>query len=656
MENPKTKWYGYPNFESDLRFDRNGHFQRFISDKWKSLNPSINIGRKVLTFTTTINTEKVYCVVPNFIYKFFNPNTNFENNEIVYNDYNPNNCCIDNLTLLPIDLARDYVNRPQALKHISSFIDKNIPNFIIKDVKWVHNLVKKSSKKGGKPSIQYSSNYDRSDVLVYNTKTKVGDWVKYGTITHKRKGVVNKEEYLNKIFSDRNLIPLPENFDESRIFETPEKYPNIYLDFNNEVYIITELCLFQKSYTQYQLSICSLDKDSNERFSISPLEVINEITGEELRKDVHTIWFDEVIENTLKEISEEYILMPTYSQLKNYNTNLFGHFNRNGGKKRYIELCEKLGLSFPVVFFDDNGKDFDSEDEFRIFVILDFNGYKDGIDVFRQVPYPDNSGRTLDFEIKSLDTRLEFTGEVTETATQRILEKQKDSEIFGWNNFKIMKYISNESHSFFVERLSKVLNINLKEPNWKYYYEKYGYGIEKLKNEIKVFLNKNYPQVSKQNDLLKINWHLMRWAQRIWGDFTNVLFHNEIEIKHRFRVTPNFLNENLHEVIKKVIHDSGYLPCYWDSITDTSLSLQTQQFVKGLHKVYGEEFYQYGGFIYQQYSQHYKSPKKKPSRQYTVSELTTTLSGFENRSKAQKTYPGLYSYASKIGLIDIIYP
>ena len=656
MEN--LEWYSYPKFELHIRFNKNGYFERFISGNWKPLSPSINTGRKVLTFSTSINNEKVYCVVPNFIYNFFNPKTNFDNHEIVYNDFNPNNCSIDNLILLPIDSARNYVNKPIALERLSSFVSNHLPHFIIKDIKWVHDLIEKPSKKGEKPTIQYTSNYDRTDVLIYNTKTKVGDWVKYRTIMsnkYKSKNIVNIEEYLNKIFLEKNLVPIPENFDESRVYKTPNNFPDVYLDYNNELFLIGELCLIQKTHTQYQLSLTSLD-DLNVRFNVSPLEIVHQITGDELRKQPHTFWFDDVIENKLKEISDNYNLMPTYSQLKTCDSKLFSHFVHNGGKRRYVEFCEKLNLSFPVTFFDDNGKDFDSEDEFRIFAILDFNGYKDGVDVFRQVPYPDKTGRTLDFEIKTINTKLEFTGEVTDIATQRILEKQKDAETFGWQNFKIMKYISNEPHINFVKRLSTVLDIELNEPNWKFYYEKYGYGIDRLKSEIKKFLLENYDGNQTQNELSQIKWNLMRWAQRIWGDFVNVLFQNNIEIKHRFRVTPEFLNENLHEVISVIITDSGYLPCYYDTITNKSLSLQTKQFVRGIHKVYGKEFCDYDGFIYTKYHNHFKKPKQKPSKDYTVFELSDILSGYDSRSKVQTTFPGLYSQASKIGLIDKLYP
>lgn len=653
MITKKTKWYGYPGFESNLRFNKNGHFERLISGRWRPLNPSVNKGRKVLTFSTTINCEKIYCVVPNFIYNFFNPKANFEGSEIIYNDYNPNNCSIDNLSLLPIDQARDYVNRPTALSRISSFMDVNTPNFTIKDIKWVHDLVEKPSVRGGNPTIQYTSNYDRSDVLIYNTKTKIGDWVKYRTIMSGKNK--NKEKYLNKIFSDRNLVSLPENFNKNRIYKTPENYPNIYLDLDNTLYLINDFCLTKKSYTDYQLNVPSFT-DYRDRFSISPLEVINVITGEELRKDVHTFWLPSVIESRLKEISDDMIMMPTYSQFKNADSALFSHFTRNGGKKQYVELCEKLGLSFPVVFYDENGKDFDSEDEFRIFAILDFNGYKNGIDVFRQVNYPDDSGRTLDFEIKSLNVRLEFTGEVTDEAIKRINEKEVDSNNFGWDNLKIMKYISNEPNKNFVKRLSEVLGVNLKEPYWKFYYETYGYGVERLKVEIKKFLLSNYNENQTQNDLSKLNRNLMRWAQKFWGDFVNVLFQNGIEIKHRFRVTPEFLSENLDKVIMRIISDSGYLPIYNEANTDKNLSLQTRQFVIGIHKIFGKEFSEYDGYIYKKYSKYFNKPKQKPSKDYSISELKEKLSGFKKRSEAQLSHPGLYSYASTIGLIDELYP
>ena len=129
MEN--LEWYSYPKFELHIRFNKNGYFERFISGNWKPLSPSINTGRKVLTFSTSINNEKVYCVVPNFIYNFFNPKTNFDNHEIVYNDFNPNNCSIDNLILLPIDSARNYVNKPIALERLSSFVSNHLPHFKI---------------------------------------------------------------------------------------------------------------------------------------------------------------------------------------------------------------------------------------------------------------------------------------------------------------------------------------------------------------------------------------------------------------------------------------------------------------------------------------------------------------------------------------------
>jgi len=648
----QLKWYDYPSFEGFVRFNINGEFQRYIVGRWRNLNPSINGGRKVATFTTTVQNKKLYCVVPNFIYEFFSGEKITEGFELVYKDKDPKNCSFKNLLKLEILQARDWVNRDEAFERLNKYVINNLPNFTIKEIKWVHTLVSRDSFRKGVPTKQYTSNYEKSDVLLFNEDTKIGDWITYGTIINSRKSPT-KVDYINKIFADRSLFAKPQDFDENRIYRTPEGYYDVYLDFNNQLFLIHELCLRFKKYTNYQISVPQID-NYNSRYSISPLEIIHSVTGENLRQiDVHVVWDEETKNNRLKEIASSNHVMPTYSQLRMVDSKLFSHYNRNGGKSNYFKNCEQLALTIPITFFDDYFKDFDSDDEFRIFCLLKHNNI-----VFdRQIPYPDDSDRTLDFLIthKGESIHLEFTGEINESATDRLADKIKDAPKFGWN-LKVLKYEGAESSKNFTHRLSNILNIELDEPNWEYYFDKYGYGMDRLKKEIKEFLLKHYPQVSKQNDLLKINWHLMRWAQRIWGDFTNVLFQNEIEIKHRFRVTPQFLDENLHKVIKKLIEDSGYLPSLNNSLTDYSLSLQSRQFVQGLHKIYGKEFYQHGGFIYEQYSQYYKSPKKKPSSEYSTDELTKELNGYKNRSAVQKDKPGLYQYAHKIGLIDKLYP
>ena len=70
----------------------------------------------------------------------------------------------------------------------------------------------------------------------------------------------------------------------------------------------------------------------------------------------------------------------------------------------------------------------------------------------------------------------------------------------------------------------------------------------------------------------------------------------------------------------------------------------------------GKEFCDYNGFIYTKYCSYFKKPKQKPSKEYTVFEISEILSGYDSRSKAQTTFPGLYSHALKIGLIDKLYP
>jgi hypothetical protein len=648
------EWYDYPTFEEHVRFNRNGVFQRHISNRWKTLNPSINQGRKVVTFQTTIQNRKLYCVVPTFIYEFFSEDIIFGGHEIVHLDKDPTNCSFDNLKKLEISEARDWVNRDEALNRLKKHISSDLPNFTIKQINWVHTLKSKKSFRQGVPTKQFTSNYEKSEVLLFNDETGLGDWVSYCTIVKPpRGGLKDKVDYLNKIFQDRGLEKKPGDFDENRIYQTPEGFYDVYLDFNNRLFLIEELCLRYKKYTDYQLSVPKIG-DYNTRYSISPLEVIYALTGQEFRQtDVHVVWDEDTKLDRLKELASSNGVMPNYAQLRGVDSRLFSHYARIGGKSEYIKNCEDLGLIIPIIFFDDEGKDFDSDDEFRIFCILKYNN----INFDRQIPYPDDTDRTLDFLIKLSDENIhfEFTGEINETAVDRLKDKIVDAPKFGWN-LKVMKYVSGESSTKFVIRLSEVLGVHLQEPNWEHYYDKYGYGVDRLKIEIKKFLLSHYPQISKQNDLLNINWHLMRWAQRIWGEFTNVLFQNDIEIKHRFRVTPKFLQDNLHEVIKKIIDVSGYLPCYWDSQTDKSLSLQTQQFVKGLNTVYGKEFNEYGGFIYEQYSHHFKSIKKKPSKDYTKDELINELRGYKNRSAVQREKSGLYSYASRIGLIDTLYP
>jgi len=620
------KWFDYPKFESHLRFNKKGEFQRFKSNKWVNLNPSVNKGRKVKTFSTSINNEKIHCVVPNFIYEFFSGEEITKYDEIVYRDKNNDNCDFDNLLKLPVSGARDFVNRDNADKRLNDYVKSDLIDFDIVKIEWVHELKTKQSKRNDLTSFRYTSDYNKTRVLLYNRVTKLGDWVSYRTIIGKRQRK-NKSDYINKIFKDKGLVPKPTNFDNNRVYETPDGYFNIYLNSDNKLYLIHELCLREKKYTKYQLAVPKID-NYDERFSISPFEIIEKLTGVELREEPHIFWKDDIIENRLIEMSNELTIMPTYTQLKNYDSALFSHFVRNGGKKRYTDLCEKLNLSFPVVFFDDFGKDFDSEDEFRIFAILKHNGYS----FDRQLPYPDNTGRTLDFDIHKL-CRLEFTGEVNEKAMNRINEKENDSISLGWDNFKIMKYVSNEPHNKFTERLSIVLGVTLEEPNWEYYYETYGFGIERLKEEIKKFLVNNYDGNQTQNELLKINWHLMRWAQRIWGDFANVLFQNNIEIKHRFRVTPKFLQDNLDSIIKSIINQCKYIPCYSQTFTDDKLTLQTIQFVKGLHKIYGDEFNYTGGFIYEKYKDYYKDSHKKPDWKKMIPEIIKLSSQGLSQSK-----------------------
>ena len=580
-------WFDYPGFENNVRFNKDGKFQRFISGKWKYLNPSINKGRNVMTFSTTIKMEKLYCVVPKFVWEFFNKPIP-EGYDVSYKDNDPNNCNLNNLEIKHIGHIRDKENRKSQEELLYS-----IPSsFIIKEIQWDWETKTRPSKKGGVDTIQYTIDYSPTKVLLYHPIEKIGGWVSYRTVRN-----YDDESKLDMFKSD-NLFPFPEGFNENRVFKTEDGYPDLYLDTNRKIFSITETCLKYKSYTDYQLSLTHTD-DWTKKLSISPNVIIESIEGVDPRED-RTKWTKEYEDKFFLDLVNIQGYTPEYGQLSSINYAFKINIDRQGGKNYYYDLCKKHNLDVIVAYFDEDGKNFDSYDEFRIFCLLRHNNLK----FERQSLYPDNSSRTLDFKIFDL-CRLEFTGRVNENAVERLDQKEKDAKLFGWDDFKVMDYVSHEPPDKFTERLSNILGIDLLEPNWNYFHTKYGYGLDKIKVKIKDFLLENYPKVSQQNELLKIDWHLMTWAKRLWGEFFSVLLENDIEIKHKTRITPKYLKENYKSLIQWVIKKEGFLPQYSQTLKESKynkiLSYQTKIIVRSLYYVFRDDFCKPSGILFEEY-------------------------------------------------------
>lgn len=586
------EWFKYPSFENNVRFNKDGKFQRFIAGKWKYLNPSINKGRNVMTFSTTIKGEKLYCVVPKFIWEFFNGPIP-EGYDVSYKDNNSKNCNLNNIEIKHIGHIRDKENRKSQEEMLYG-----IPSsFIIKEINWQWETKTKPSKKGGVDTIQYTIDYSPTKILLFHPIEKIGGWVSYRTMRN------YDDESKLKLFKSDNLLPFPEDYDKNRVFKTDDGYPDLYLDHNRKIYLILETCLKYKSYTDYQLYLTHKD-DYQKRLSISPNVIIETIDGVDPRED-RTKWTEEYEDKFFLDLINIHGYTPEFGQLSSIDYAFKINIDKKGGKNYYYELCKKHNLDVIVTFFDEDGKDFDSYDEFRIFCLLTHNNLK----FERQLEYPDNSSRTLDFIIYNI-CRLEFTGRVNETAIERLDQKEDDAKLFGWDDFKVMDYISNEPNDKFTERLSNIIDVDLLEPDWNYFHTKYGYGIDKIKVKVKNFLLKNYPKVSQQNELLKIDYHLMKWAKRLWGDFFSVLFENNIEVKHKTRISPKYIKDNYHSLIKWVIKKEGFLPQYAQTLKESeyskNLSYQTKIIVRSLYYTFRDDFSKPSGIIFDKYKKDMK--------------------------------------------------